>query len=221
MSSGDVEVPAVEPMLAGDLPEVVRLHRSSLPSSFFARLGGRYLHEYYRSYLLSPTGITLVVRQEGRLAGFVVGTSAPLEHAAWTVRERGVRLAVRGVLALLVRPWLLVMFLRTRLRRYLQGVARRLRPRPPGPVARALEAPAVLAHVAVDPGRRGRRLGELLVVSFWNAAQARGAVSLELVTLAGPDGAGGFYDKLGFVLTRCRHDDDGREWCYYRKDTAA
>lgn len=211
------------PLRVHDLPQVAELHLQALPPSFFASLGPRFLRRYHESYLASPHGIALAAVHGQQFCGFVVGSAVPADHSAWVVRHHGLRLARAAVVAMSIRPRVLGRFVSTRSARYLRGVYRRLRPRPPRAVARAATSshPAVLAHVAVRSAWRGRGVGELLVHAFEAEAHRRGAGTIELVTLAGPGGASRFYERLGYTATRTRQDDDGRRWQYFRLGTGA
>ena len=75
-------------MLEHDVDEVAELHAEALPPSFFSRLGGPFLREYHRSFVLSPSAGGIVATQDGVLCGFVVGSFRADEHAAWTLRRR-------------------------------------------------------------------------------------------------------------------------------------
>lgn len=226
-SDPDSPIPTNEPfqgarvtqMLVQHLDEVAALHLMALPPSFFASLGPRFLRRYYESFLASPYGIALSVTQAQQVCGFVVGSSAAADHSAWVVRHRGLRLASAALLAMAIRPRVLVRFVSTRGTRYLHGLLRRLRHQsdvPPGG-SPASGHPAVLAHVAVDSAWRGQGLGDVLVRAFEQEAHRAGADRVELVTLDGPDGAAGFYERLGYTATRARRDDEGRRWLYFRR----
>jgi ribosomal protein S18 acetylase RimI-like enzyme len=207
-------------MLRQDLPEVAALHLQALPPSFFASLGPRFLRRYYESFLVSPHGIGLVATREGRMCGFVIGSADAADHSAWVVRHCGLRLAAAALVAMLLRPRVLAHFLATRGARYTRGVYRRLRHQADGEAAGAVRSdqPAVLAHVAVHSAWRRKGLGEVLVRAFEQEARARGGRTVELVTLDGPEGAGRFYERLGYVTDRVRRDDDGRRWRYFRSE---
>lgn len=215
----DVEVVPLRPR---DLPAAAALHLAALPPSFFASLGRRYLRRYHESFAASPHGIALAAVSGQQLCGFVVGSAAVADHSRWVVRHRGPRLALAALLAMLVRPRVLGHFIARRSARYGRGVYRRLRPPPsdattgPSPSG----SPAVLAHVAVQDAWRGQGVGELLVRAFERQAREGGAQTVELVTLAGPDGASRFYERLGYTATRVRQDDDGRRWQYFRTTPA-
>lgn len=208
-------------MQPDDAAGVARLHLQSLPPSFFARLGPRFLTRYYESYVASPHGVALVATRGDRLCGYVVGSSAADDHSAWTLRSRGARLALAGALALLTRPRLAVWFLRSRAGRYARGIRRRLAHRAPAAAGHgaagvpAGEQSAVLAHIAVDGTQRRTGAGAVLVSAFTRELAQRGVASFELVTLSGPEGAGAFYERLGLTPVRERTDGDGRTWCYY------
>lgn len=207
------------PMREQDVAQAVEIHRASLPPSFFSRLGKRFLREYYRSYVQSPHAEALVVAREGLVEGFVVGSHDHARHASWVVRRRALRFASIAVPALLVRPGLLLYFLRTRALRYARGLGRRALGRVPttaGTRGASTGPHSVLAHVAVRAERRGSGAGETLVRCFDAAVRRAGAGGLELVTLDGPQGAGGFYERLGLVQTGRRVDEDGQRWLYYR-----
>jgi GNAT superfamily N-acetyltransferase len=150
----------------------------------------------------------------------LVGTVRNRAHYSWVMRHHGRRLVRTAIAAMLVRPPVLVFFLRTRLGWYCRtalraGVRMFTRSRPKSP---PLRQPAVLAHVAVHDDARGSGAGGALVSAFVDAATSAGCEEAVLVTLAGPAGAGRFYRRLGWTL-RDRHDDhDGRLLeCYVRR----
>ena len=204
-------------MHTDDIPQVVDLHLASLPSSFFASLGTSFLREYYTAFVLSPFAVAVISGKDGQVTGFVCGTQSPAAHAAWTVRRRGLRLAWVAAVALLQRPRVLVVFMRTRIGRYARGLSRRVANDGRGAVSSGRTAePAVLSHIAVRADQRGSGLGRALVRRFCDLVRAEGAMAVELVTLAGPEGASNFYDRLGLEATGSRRDQDGAEWRYYR-----
>lgn len=192
------------------------LHARSLPHGFFARLGRPFLRAYYDSFVASPYAVALSAFAGGRLSGVLVGTLDTGAHYSWVLRRRGLRLALLGAGGLALRPRLATTFLRTRAGRYLRrawDTPRDLalsssRGRRGGP-ARG-EGVAVLTHVAVDVAARGTGAGTRLVGAFVEAARAAGADRAALVTLAGEDGAGPFYEGLGWTHTGDRQDRDGR-----------
>lgn len=203
----------VRPMRHRDEAFAAALHETALPHGFFGRLGTGFLSAYHESFLASPHAVAYVAENRDGRAGFLVGTFGP--HNAWVLRNRWMKLAIRGALALLSRPSELAFFLRTRTLSYIR---RLLKVRAGGtPQARPHRAqpPAVLTHVAVAPEARGLGVGEALVEAFLDAARSTGATEACLVTLAGPDGAGRFYQRLGWDLHEVRKDRDGRPIEHY------
>lgn len=217
------ELAVVRRMTTADAQWAAELHAEALPHGFFARLGPAFLARYYETFIASPHAVAFIADSTDGPAGVLVGTTRNRLHYSWVLRQRGARMVLRGLTAMLARPGVLLLFLRTRLGWYLGGALRFAR----RAVTRAFQStpsgqhrrqPAVLTHVAVDSASRGTGAGSALVASFVQAARAAGCADAVLVTLAGPAGAGPFYRRLGWTL-RDRHDDrDGRLLeCYQRR----
>lgn len=208
--------PQVEVLAMGPehLEGVTRLHLRALPEGFFARLGAGFLRAYLSTYRASPYACAFAAVGDGRLQGFLVGVHAPAAHRQWVIRHHGLRLALRGAVALLARPRLLALFVRTRLARYGRALLRR-RGSPAAAAPAGASAAAVLAHVAVDREARGAGAGRALVDAFLSAVAANGGRAVVLVTRAG-SGAEAFYDRLGFERSSERTDAEGVVWVGYR-----
>lgn len=185
----------VRPALPGDMPAIARLHAEALPHGFLAGLGQRFLRSYDRTFADSPAAVALVAEVGDHPLGFLLGVVRPEEHAAWLRRKRRTRLAGLGALALLLRPPLLLRFLRTRVARYARawrGASAATAP------SKGSGSPAVLSHVAVEPAARGLGAGRLLVEAFGAAARDAGAPEARLLTVSGEQGATTFYRRLGW-----------------------
>lgn len=206
-------VVVVRPMRHRDHSFAAALHESALPHGFFGRLGTAFLSAYHESFMASPHAVAYIAETRDGRAGYLVGTFGP--HNAWVLRNRWMKLAVRGALALLARPSQLAFFLRTRTLSYVKRLLRIGAGQPPAARPRRTQPPAVLTHVAVTPEARGDGVGEALVDAFVAAARKTGATEACLVTLAGPHGAGPFYERLGWELTQRRDDRDGRPIEHY------
>ena len=194
----------IRPVEPDDLDFCAALHADRLPHGFFAELGHRFLRAYLATFVASPYGVALLVTTRGAPVGMVVGILRPDRHARWVLRHRGLRLALLGGTALAVRPRLALRFARTRVARYGKAWRRRRTP----PTTETSEQPAVLSHVAVAPGAGGAGLGGRLVDAFVDAARGAGCSSVVLSTLAGANGAAGFYRRLGWVEGDTRDDFD-------------
>jgi GNAT superfamily N-acetyltransferase len=216
-----MDVAVVRGMTTADVGFAAVLHHTALPHGFFARLGTSFLLTYYESFVASPHAVALVAQGASGPAGVLVGTVRTSQHYSWVLRRFGPRLAVRGLLALLRTPGLLLFFLRTRLGWYsaaLLRVGRRWARRSRTGTNRGAREPAVLTHVAVTPFGRGTGTGAALVREFVDAASAAGCRQAVLVTLAGADGAGRFYQRLGWIRRDVHRDHDGRlVECYERR----
>lgn len=194
-------------MREDDLSFVVGEHLQHFPRGFFARLGPRFLHEYYRAFLTGDSGVAVVAEEAGRPVGYLVGVTDPAAHREHVVRRHGRGLALRGAALLVVRPRLLATFLRTRAARYLEKLLVRRAARSGRTVD--VTPPAVLTHVAVTADAQGKGIGTLLVEWFEQALQATGCARVVLVTAAGRDGAGEFYERRGWTRTGEHATTDG------------
>ena len=191
----------------GDLGFCAALHAETLAHGFFASLGHGFLRAYYATFVDSPYAVALLATARGAPIGLVAGPLEPRAHARWVLRHRGVRLAVRGAAALLVRPRVALRFVRTRVERY-RGAWRRARGTASQRSPEAIGT-AVLTHVAILPGVQRAGVGERLVWAFVDAARSSGAEQIVLTTLDGPAGAAGFYRRLGWRLEDARETFDG------------
>ena len=192
----------VRAMQRGDLPYVARLHATALPHGFFTTLGQPFLRAYDRTFADSPYAVAFVAEVDGHPIGFLLGLLRPLAHSRFVRRRHGGRLALMGALSLVVRPRVAGRFLRTRVGRY----ARAWRRSGALPAVREQE-PAILSHVAVEPGARGSGTGRRLVETFVEAARRADAVEARLLTRA-DDGATPFYRHLGWQVVERRQAAD-------------
>lgn len=187
-----------------DLSFVVAQHQSFFPDGFFVRLGGRFLSEYYRSFMTDRASCVLVAEESGRPVGYLVGTPDPDLHRHHVMRKHGKRLCLLGLGALLRQPNLILMFLRTRGWRYLRAAVRHRSEARVRRVATRTDTTGVLNHVAVLPEHQGEGIGSLLIQALEEAALAAGCDRLVLVT--GSDGLAPAYCRStgwSYVGERC------------------
>lgn len=212
----------VREMRVSELSFAATLHLENSPHGLFPRLGAGFLRLYYRCFADGPHAVALVAWNGEAPFGVLVGTVSNPRHYAWTVRRFGVRLALRGMLALFCRPRVTIWFARTRLRRYARAVARSL-DAPAGPRPGAGERAddvAVLTHVGVLAGLRGQGAGTALVDAFVERARAGGAREAQLVTLAGEAGAGTFYETRGWTSLSEHTGHDGHRFSTFSRPVA-
>jgi ribosomal protein S18 acetylase RimI-like enzyme len=197
-------------MDAEDLPFVVEQHLHHFPDGFFARLGPRFLREYYRGFLTGASARTAVAETDGRRVGYLVGVTDPASHRDHVVRRHGRGLVLRAAAAMLLRPSLAVCFLRTRSGLYTRKLLRRRRrastaPASPGTAGRT----AVLTHVAIEPSAQSQGIGSTLIQRFQRQVADAGCDRLTLVTASGDDGAGPYYRRRGWTALGERRTPDG------------
>ncbi|MEU0042768.1 GNAT family N-acetyltransferase [Streptomyces werraensis] len=196
------------------LPFVVTEHRRLFPDGFFARLGPAFLTAYTRTYVTSPHARAYIAEAGQQPVGFLVGVIDPAEHRRHVLQNHRRRLLLRAVGGLALRPLLALHFLRTRLGRYGRKLLPRRRtaaPQAPGPSG----VTAVLAHVAVIERARSRGIGGALINRFVEDAAASGCARVSLVTVAGPGGAGPYYEARGWVPTGQTRTPDGLRLAAY------
>ncbi|UGQ56264.1 GNAT family N-acetyltransferase [Rhodococcus pyridinivorans] len=201
---------------AADLAATAQLHIAQLPVGFFPALGPGFMCRWHRTFLDSPHAVAVVAvcrcDTGEQVCAFLFGSVDESAHmrAVLADRHRLLALASAAALSLLRHPPLAVRFLRTRARPWTRRLLCSVGPRSAAPSARTGSAPvALLAAVAVRPALRGSGVGARLVELFLLRAHERGAATAELVTSSGPDGAGAFYEHLGWSPGREHRTRDG------------
>ncbi|WAL49864.1 GNAT family N-acetyltransferase [Rhodococcus pyridinivorans] len=207
-----------------DLDATAHLHIEELPVGFFPDLGPRFMRRWHKTFLESPHAVAFVaVCRYGTdevVCAFLMGSTDESAHMRVVLADRRCLLTLASIaaLSLLRRPSQAVRFLRTRAwpwtRRLVSVVTSRSAVRP----ARTDPAPvALLAAVAVRPQLRGSGVGARLVELFLVHAHERGAATAELLTRTGPEGAGAFYEHLGWSAGHEHLSRDGVSVRSYRR----
>lgn len=203
----------VEPLTRRELEFCAALHREALGHGFFVELGDRFLRAYYAGFLDSPHAVAVGATVGGQRVGFLVGAVRARAHSRWVLGHRAPLLALLALAGLARHPRAGFRFVKTRLGRYARAWRRHRHgehePQPSG------GDPAVLSHVAVVLGARATGAGRALVEAFVDETRGSGAERALLTTLAGDDGAGRFYERLGWTRSAIHTTADGRpveEW---------
>ena len=198
----------IAPMTAAHLSVVVAQHLAQFPHGFFARLGPRFLLEYYAAFCTSAAAFAVVATREGDVAGYLVGRLSADDHRRHVLDAHGRRLATRGAWGLVRNPRVLVTFLRTRLGRYVRKLGVWVL-RGENAARPCVGSTAVLDYVVVRQEFRGLGLGWQLIRAFEAECRRRGVENIVLVTEAGGP-AVTYYDATGWVPLSEHASVDGR-----------
>ncbi len=177
----------VRRMSAGDVSRAVELHLAAFEGFFLSFLGPRFLRVFYSS-AVALGEIALVSEADGRVVGFVMGSTSPGRFFKQLLRTRLIAFALSAAPAVLRRP------------RIAARVARALvKPKdaskPPGV--------ATLMSLGVDPTAQGLGAGKALVAAFLEDARSRGSTAVDLTTdKVDNERTNAFYRALGFRVAR-------------------
>jgi ribosomal protein S18 acetylase RimI-like enzyme len=222
--SGRPAAVTVRGLRLSDLGPVTDIHAQVLDMEFLTRYGPAFLRDYYRAWLESPEGISLVAEDgQGQVVGALLGAVDPAVHIRGMVRGHGAKLAWRIVAHAATHPALAKDLVATRGVRYTKGLARLAKARlssdrGSAPAeGSAADGPTIaeLTHVLVRPDQQGSGAGRALVTAAVEAAAAAGRDEMVLVTP--PDQAARtFYDRLGWQLDGELTSSSGEPFVRYR-----
>jgi len=165
-----------------DCPLVASLHAEQIPGGFLALLGPDFLARLYRRIGRDSGSFLLVADVDGRVAGFIAGSSdVRALYRAFLVHD-GLA-AVLGAARRLLGEW--------------RRVIETLRHGAPG--ATGTGRGTELLAVAVDPAFRGRRIGARLVDAFLAQVRADTGRAAYVVVAADNAPAVGLYRSAGFA----------------------
>ncbi len=156
----------VRDAVAGDLPDVVRVHQIAFKGFFLDRMGPRFLRAYYDAILEYGPAIFLVnIAENDELDGFAVGFQDP-EAFYDHFRSRRLRLLPIIALALLRRPSLFVEIVRNT-----------------GRVAATGKGAASIVELSsIATSRLGTGIGSQLLQAFCDRSRGLGASEVTLTT---------------------------------------
>jgi len=188
-----------------DIGEMVRIHRLAFPESAWTKLGGKVVEEYYRWHLLGPHPIVKASGAfvEDKCAGFCVSGIFNASTSGFISKNRTMLIS-----RLALRPWLVadpVFFGKIRsgigiVRRF----DKRRRSRSHAGPSALVDSFGVLS-IAVDPGRQGLGIGQLLMIDAENAAIEQNFSKMDLTVNPGNHGGIRFYERLGWTKA-VQHD---------------
>ncbi|SCF33182.1 Acetyltransferase (GNAT) family protein [Micromonospora purpureochromogenes] len=192
----------VDVLRAEDVRTAAALHVRAFERFFLTSLGEPFLREFYAGFVRDPDAVTVVTRDpDGRLVGVVVGTVAPELFFRRLLRQRGPRLALASLPAVVRRPAVAL--------RLLRGVAYR------GEVPVETHG-ALLSSICVDPAVAHGGHGRRLLDAWWEAVRLRGVSSAHLTTDADDnERVNAFYRRAGWTLRGTWTTQEGRRMnCY-------
>lgn len=196
----------IRPMETRDLADVARLH-GAMGTSLWASLGDRFVRQVYRALLAHPDFLAFVYQEQGRVSGFIAGTSHGPRLFRQTALRHGPALAAATLSALLQRPAALLPLLETAL--YFQRSA--------GPPGAGDAVPAESMFCSFDRNLRGRGAPGLINKVLFDALAARGHQHVKITTEAANLLAARQLVSWGFVV-RGRFQFYGKSMILWRLD---
>ena len=179
-----------------DLDIVVGVHLKSFQGFFLSFLGFAFLKEFYAGILRDATGIHYLAEIEGKIQGFVAGTTQPAGFYRRLLAQRWWAFGLAAQPAVFKNPRIV-----PRLLCAFQKSAENA----------SLKDTATLMSIAVLPEAQGNGVGKALVEAFLFEAQRRGCRYVNLTTDAiSNDAVNDFYQRQGFHLARKFETPEGR-----------
>lgn len=171
-----------------DLDIVVEVHLKSFRSFFLSFLGAAFLKEFYGGILRDATGIHYLAEIEGKIQGFVAGTTQPAGFYRRLLAQRWWAFGLAALPAAFKNPRI---------------VPRLLRAFSKSAENASLRDTSTLMSIAVLPEAHSRGIGNALVEAFLAEAHQRGSRYVNLTTDAlDNDAVNAFYQRQGFHLAR-------------------
>jgi ribosomal protein S18 acetylase RimI-like enzyme len=183
-----------------DSSEAAFAHVEAFPGFFLTSLGLKFLNRFYFAYASHPNSICIGAFRlaDGKLCGFVYGTTNGQGLFSWMRRRHGWRLLYHALPSVLSAPGATLM-----------RIARSLvfSGDPPG----LTQADVLLSSIAVSKTGGNAGLGTLLLDAFLLEAKARGGKVVFLTTDARDNEyVNRFYVRKGFVVESTFKRKDGR-----------
>jgi ribosomal protein S18 acetylase RimI-like enzyme len=187
----------IRQMRKDDVANVVRVHLAGFQGFFLAFLGPAFLRELYKGTVVDPSGIGFVAEnEEGKVCGFVTGTSEPSGFYRRLLIKRWWRFTLASVLPVLKRPSI---------------IPRLLRALSMPEKTKKQDGRGTLMSIATLPEMKGKGLGKALVNAFIKDAACRGLKQVDLLSDSdNNDDVNAFYKGLGFKCERQFTTPEGR-----------
>ncbi len=197
----------IRPMVFHDAADVARLHHAAMGDSTWARLGVRFLEALYKNLVNTAGFIAFVYLEDGRVRGFIAGSTDP-DRMMSTVFRKAWFLLAPAALPSGLRPGTLKKLLQTP--RY-----RRVSQVPGMPTV-----PAESLFCSFEPDLRGQRVAGAINKVLFDDLLARGHQFVKITTETSNAGANRQLRSWGFVDLG-RFTFYGKEMVTYVLDLAA
>jgi ribosomal protein S18 acetylase RimI-like enzyme len=182
-----------------DISEIARIHRMAFPESAWTKLGGRIVEEYYLWHLLGPHPIVRAAGAflAGECAGFCISGIFQGSTSGFLSKNRNLLMT-----RLALRPWLVIDPVFVDKLRSGVNILRRFKKMQQDKAVRR-SVPNVdsfgILSIAVDPGRQGLGIGQILMNDAEEAAIEQNFSKMDLTVNPGNHSAIRFYEKLGWA----------------------
>ena len=192
----DPEVMArIRPMRADDAFAVARLHHAAMGRSLWARLGLPFLRGLYRGLVRDPRFLAFVYEEDGRVRGFIAGTTDSARLFGETLKREFRSLVGPVMLGVLRHPSVMLPLLQT---------AAYFRRSSPDPFVESVSAESFFC--SFEPELRGCRVSGHINKVLFDELYARGHEHVKVTTETDNPGSNRQLTSWGFEQRGCfRH----------------
>lgn len=187
-----------------DVPAVARQHHAAMGTSLWARLGVPFLEALYRALLDSPHFLAFIYEEDGRIGGFIAGSTDTARMFSETCAAHWPSLGLAAARGLARRPALALRLLRTGTYFERSGD----------------EIPGESLFCSFEPDLRGTRVSGHVNKVLFDDLFARGHARVKITTEADNAGANRQLGSWGFEVDR-RFSFYGKPMVRYVLDLAA
>jgi len=176
----------IRPMQRRDVPQVARQHHGAMGPSLWARLGTPFLEALYRALIDSPHFLGFVHEEDGRVRGFIAGSTDTARMFRETSSAHWPSLGLAAARGLVRRPAAALQLLRTG--SYFERSGD--------------EIPGESLFCSFEPDLRGTRVSGHINKVLFDELRARGHARVKITTEADNEGSSRQLSSWGFVADR-------------------
>lgn len=178
----------IRPMEHGDVPAVAALHRAAMGRSLWARLGLPFLDALYAALLRDSRFLAFVYEEDGRIRGFIAGTTDSARLFGDTLRRAAGSLVGPVLRGIARDPSVVIPLL---------GTATYFRRSSPDPSVEAISAESFFC--SFEPDLRGTRVSGHINKVLFDELLARGHEHVKVTTEVDNPGSNRQLPSWGFV----------------------